>query len=220
MALNYKKAKILGVIFTLLITASVLILPASAQHNDYLPIQIDGSFEDWSDKPMTRLHYDWQIPYYHAGSLFRDEEYVYLYIKMAEQGYMDFNGYNYLFKVDGVDHYVVVVPQNGAKKTEGLNSYVVRSQNNYTLIDGAVAAVMVTKGESDVCELRIPLSYFSQNPDAIGSISFYSSNLGPQTITAVGTPTLPYLVAGLGLVLAAAGIYRRKKKASQDKAYT
>jgi uncharacterized protein (TIGR04145 family) len=96
--------------------------------------------------------------------------------------------------------------------TNGINEFEIRRQNGYKLIDDAPAYVTRTAGQPDECELRIPLNFFDPHPERVTSISFTCSNLGSQTVTYVGTSTTPYIIAGAGLVLAAAGIFAFTKK--------
>jgi uncharacterized protein (TIGR04145 family) len=60
--------------------------------------------------------------------------------------------------------------------------------------------------------MQIPLSFFPKKPDMIETITFYSPNLGPQVLTATGTPTLPFIIAGSGVVVASLGYFILKRK--------
>ena len=180
---------------------------------DYVGITIDGNYDDWADKPHTQIQYSWDIGNnYHLGALFRDAEYVYLHIKMSPTGYTQFNGYNYRFTTDGEVNYVLAVPPDGTSISEGNTPLVIRRQNGYKIIDGASGFVTRRAGQPDEWELSIPLSFFDKNHyDRIRTIAFYCSNLGPQELIATGTPTLPFVIAGAGLVFATAG-YKLAKR--------
>lgn len=192
---------------------SQTVLFAEDDQSDYVGISIDGSYDDWNDKPHTKIQYPWDdANYYHQGALFRDEQYVYLHVRMSERSYTQFNGYNYCFTADGKETYVAVVPPEGEQIGEGNNTVVVRAQNGYSLIDGAEGVVTRKQGEPDEWELRIPLSFLSDQPELIKEITFHSSNLGPQNIIATGTPTLPFLVAGTGAAIAVGGFLHSKRK--------
>lgn len=187
---------------------------AEASVSDYVGITIDGNYDDWADKPHTHIQYPWDSGNnYHLGALFRDAEYVYLHIRMSPNGYSQFNGYNYRFTTDGKEHYVLAVPPDGTSISEGNTSLVIRRQNGYTIINGASGVVTRTAGQPDEWELRIPLSFFDKNHyDQIRTITFYCSNIGPQELIATGTPTLPFVIAGTGLILATAGYRLAKRK--------
>lgn len=208
------RAKFIGCIFAIsvLLFTSIPVY-ATGGVSDYVGITIDGNYDDWEDKPHTRLQWD-TGDNYHLGALFRDADYVYLHIRMSPSGYSEFNGWNYLFTVDGKAEYVAAVVTSGSI-VEGNNVLEIRRQNGYKIIPGANGIVTRLTGEPDEWELRIPLSYFDPHPDRIRTITFSCSNLGPQVLTATGTPTWPYLVAGTGIVIAFAGYMLSKRKRSR-----
>lgn len=182
--------------------------------SDYVEIEIDGSYDDWEDKPHTQIKYPWESPgFFHLGSLFRDEEYVYLHIKMSEQNYTHFNTYTYNFTIDGKQVPLVISLKN-KKIVEGNNEIEVRTQSGHEIIDGSGGFVTRTSGKPDEWEVKIPLSFFSDQPDLIKEITVNSPNLGPQEIISTGTPTLAFLVAGTGFIVAAGSLFyinKRKK---------
>ena len=138
---------------------------------------------------------------------------------MSDRSYTTFNGYNYCFTVDGIQTFVAVVPPEGEDyNADGDTPLVVRAQNGYTLINDAAGVLTRHPGKSDEWEIRIPLSFFTPDPDSVSTITFYCSNLGPQSLIATGTPTMPFVLAGAGLVIAAGGYaaYRRKNKKKAD----
>ena len=194
--------------------------PAAAAGDNYVGISIDGTYDDWNDKPHSKIHYAWDADnYFHLGALFRDENYVYLHVKMSDRSYTTFNGYNYCFTVDGIQTFVAVVPPEGEDyNADGDTPLVVRAQNGYTLINDAAGVLTRHPGKSDEWEIRIPLSFFTPDPDSVSTITFYCSNLGPQSLIATGTPTMPFVLAGAGLVIAAGryAAYRRKNKKKAD----
>ena len=193
---------------------------APAAGDNCVGISIDGTYDDWNDKPHSKIHYAWDADnYFHLGALFRDENYVYLHVKMSDRSYTTFNGYNYCFTVDGIQTFVAVVPPEGeGYNTDGDTPLVVRAQNGYTLINDAAGVLTRHPGKSDEWEIRIPLSFFTPDPDSVSTIPFYCSNLGPQSLIATGTPTMPFVLAGAGLVIAAGGYaaYRRKNRKKAD----
>lgn len=183
--------------------------------SSYVPITIDGNYEDWADKPHSQMSYSWDTNNnYHSGAIFRDETYVYLHIRMSPTGYTQFNGNNYHFMADDKELYVQVETINNANIVNGNNQLVVRRQNGYQIIDDATGYLTHNSGQPDEWEIRIPLEAFPGAVKNIRTITFECSNLGEQVLSAKGTPTLPYLIAGGGLVIAVAGyqINRRKRK--------
>jgi uncharacterized protein (TIGR04145 family) len=187
-----------------------VVYAASSSSSDYVGITIDGNYSDWSDKPSTAIYYSAGMV--HHGSLFRDANYVYLHILMSANGYSSFNGSNYCFSVDGKDTYVAVLPSNGQNIIYGNTPLEVRLQNGYTLVNNAAGVLTHKIGLPDEWEIKIPLSLFSSNPGNISTISFTCSNLGSQALIATGTSTLPFVIACVGMVFAAAGIKLSKRK--------
>jgi uncharacterized protein (TIGR04145 family) len=192
------------------------VINAGEAASSYVPISIDGNFEDWADKPHSQLSYSWDTNNnYHSGALFRDETYIYLHIRMSPNSYTQFNGNNYIFNVDNMpDFGVQVETVNYSAIVEGENQLVIRRQSGYKIIDSATGYLTRTTGQPDEWELRIPLETFQGTVKNIRTITFRCSNLGEQTLIATGTPTLPYLIVAGGLVIAVAGyqISRRKRK--------
>lgn len=189
-----------------------VILLSDAKASDYVEIVIDGYFSDWSDKPMSSIYYDSGTS--HIGSLYRDENYVYLYIQMSWPNYPGFNGYNYIFTLDGKTYTFDVVPVSGSIDI-GLNAMKVMRVNGYQQVGGANGYVSHSDDRGDRMEMRIPLDYFYKQPDKLVTITFHSPNLGTQVLTATGTPTMPILIAGSGLVLAGTALFVRKRKRTQ-----
>ena len=179
---------------------------------DYMPITIDGNYDDWNGKPFSKIQYPWDNGNrFHMGCLFRDDTYVYLAVIMSDLSYTQFNGYNYRFTVDGIESYVVVVTPDGSNVGNGNTDVIVRNQNGYGIIPNAMGMVTREANKGDKWELKIPLSFFSSNPDTIREIKFHSSNLGPQELIATGTDTAPYVIVGIGLAMASFGFVASKK---------
>lgn len=191
--------------------------------SDEVKPNIDGYFDDWEDKPHSDINYSWDTNNInHKASMHRDDEYIYLHIKMSENSYSGFVGSNYIFIVDGISIPVIITDENGSNEFQsGLNQLVVRDQNGYTLIDGSGGIMLRQDGSfSDEAEIRIPLSFFSDNPNTIKDIEFNSPNLGGQSIINTGTSTNPFLIvciAFLIVIFSLAIIRRISFKYSDDK---
>lgn len=183
---------------------------AAGSATDYVGITIDGNYDDWEDKPHTQIQWG-PGDDYHLGALFRDADYVYLHIRMSPSGHSQFNGKGFQFTVDSKSEFVSAVVTSGWI-VDGNNVLEIRRQNGYKLITGANGFVTRLADEPDEWELRIPLSNFSAHPENIRTITFSCLNLGPQVITATGTPTWPYLVAGTCVAIAFAGYMLSKRK--------
>lgn len=181
-------------------------------------IKIDGHFADWEDKATLPFPIYYDTSTQHGGILYRDADYVYLYIQMADTGYTEFNGYEYKFAVDGTTYTFAIVPNSGSLKEGKTNMKVTSGGTQVNKADAIVwrssdnffptAAYPV----GDQMEMCIPLTYFSSTPESIVTISFSSPVLGPQSLTATGTPTMPFVLAGTGLLIAALGYFYLKRK--------
>lgn len=192
----------------------------SAETGDYVSINIDGSFDDWYDKPKTEIAYDWdkEQNLQHDGSVFVDDENIYIYVKMSDNSYTGFNGHNWNVTVNGVKSSIVVVPPDDiTTNPDGITDLVVRDQNGYGIISGSAGDLVKIPGVGDTAEIKIPKSFFTDNPDEIQSVEFYSPNLGPQKVTSVSSPTGAVLIALSGLLIACYGYYRKKDKAGSLK---
>lgn len=192
----------------------------AASDTNAVGITIDGSFTDWEDKAALPFPIYYDVSTQHGGILYRDADYVYLYIQMAPTGYTQFQGYGYTFTVDGKSTTFDVVPVSGSIGNGNTTMKVIRV-NGYKVVDGASGVVHRSTSNyfptadypvGDQMELRIPLTFFPGQPDNIVTIKFNSSNLGPQTLTATGTPTLPFVLAATGLLVAAFGYFFLKRK--------
>lgn len=179
-----------------------------ATGTSYTSIVIDGSFSDWSDKPSSPIYYN--SAQAHTAALTKDEVNVYLRIKMADAGYA-FVGSQYLFLVDGKGYTFDIIPASGSLE-DGLNTmYVVRS-NGYKVVSEASAILSRQSGQPDELEMMIPLDFFYRNPSMLQTITFSSTNLGSQSITATGVSTAPIFFIASGLVAIGAGYIIRRKK--------
>lgn len=188
---------------------------AAGSVTDIVGIDINGEYSDWDGKPYTQIQ---KFPgeNYYLGTLFRDAVNVYLHIRVVSpNGILQFNGWGYEFTVDGTSTIVAAVVTSGqiADGNNVLEIQEIRGQNGYRKpISGAEGFLAHLTGEPDEWELSIPLEYFSNSPELISTITFNCWFLGPQVLTATGTPTWPYLVAGTGVAIAFAGYMLSKRK--------
>mgnify|MGYP000903560432 CR=1 FL=1 len=78
--------KILRILIAFLIIV-IIPFPVFAVNEDYIPIQIDGYYDDWEDKPHTEVYPGKNPPANKINyvSLFRDEDYVYIHVIFAKK---------------------------------------------------------------------------------------------------------------------------------------
>lgn len=225
------KAKLI-ISFCVIITVLVSSFPVLAAEGDgvifinaaaetsAVGISIDGNFTDWEDKAELPFPIFYDSGNQRGGILYRDADYVYLYIQMAANGYDQFNGYNYIFTVDGKAYAFTVVPVSGSIGDGNTTMKIIREEG-YKVVDGASGVVHRSATNyfptadypvGDQMEMRIPLTFFFRQPETLVTIKFNSPNLGTQTLTATGTPTLPYVLAATGLLVASFGYFLLRRK--------
>lgn len=244
-----KKTLFAGIIAVFLAVA-LPVIPVYAESNPldssgkYSSVQIDGNFDDWTDKPFT-WEYNWNnLPISGEGgyttnsrhkiSLFRDGDYVYLHIIMAKNWYNSLVGDDYEFTCDGVKTQFRITTSNGASINAGsfgAGVHAVQVRYGDGAVSGRVAensAGMLKRqsgGINDELEIKIPVEDFhiekpQINADTIKEISFFTPNLMMygDRITAVGTSTLPFLNVALCVtsvgVISGAAAYKKRKKKS------
>lgn len=192
----------------------------AAEASSVVGITIDGNFTDWEDKAELPFPIYYDTGTQRGGILYRDADYVYLYIQTAPTGYDGFNGYNYIFTVDGKPYAFSVVPVSGSIGNGNTTMKIIREEG-YKVVDGASGIVHRSTTNyfpttdypvGDQMEMRIPLKYFFRQPETLVTIKFNSPNLGTQILTATGTPTMPFVLAAVGLLVASAGYFLLKRK--------
>jgi len=204
-----------SIVLTVLILA-VLQVNVKAYGETYVSnaITIDGYYDDWKDKPHTDVKWEWDSKSAHKVSLFRDNKNVYLHVKMSEQYYKEFNGYNYNFRSDGKEVSFAVVYDNGDinKLGDGIYKLTVRAQNGYYPV--STGYLTRKSGESDNAEIIVPISAFGNgnDPESVKTIEFYTPNLGPQHVICTGTSSGAYIAIALGFLIACAGYIKFNKK--------
>ena len=172
-------------------------------------ISIDGYFDDWEDKPKTAV--GWSQSMTHHISLYRDENYIYLYVNLAKD--FQFTGAAYCVNYDGKNTYFDV-RCDGTIPNDGIGSLTIRTQNNWKYVPNSQGYIRREPGQSDLAEVVIPIYEFDRNvkPDEVQSISFSTPNYGPQYVSCSGTSTAPFVSSGIGLAIACTGFVALKKK--------
>lgn len=185
-------------IIKILLMFSLVIIsyPMICHANAFGPIIMDGYYDDWDDKPHAEVYYG-NKPYVmviHQVCLFRDDENVYIHIKMSEKGYSHIHNMNLRIKtnVSEVFYQVHLEPIRGKnKRTERTGVLTVRLLKNWNQIVGE-GYYTRGEGESDSAELYIPLSSLSEDPYSIKDIALNIPDLGKQQIMSIGISTGPY----------------------------
>lgn len=201
--------KILKIFFCVFITA-IILLPVSVSAAA-TPISLDGYFDDWNDKPIIYLRYGSIVPEQaHQVKEITDDNYLYMYIKMATKGGQRLQNYVVECHFNGssnVDKHLQIVPDtpkvgritvydmDGGYKAVSQDGYVVRGSNS----DGKT---------SDEAEFKIPLTEFKKE-GAVGieNVSLKIPDLGEKYITFEIGSTGPYLGIALCSVIAIAATF-------------
>jgi len=207
-------ARTIALLFLLMLTA-----PSPCYAVDYGAIQIDGYYDDWEDKPHTKVyhgnpHDDLKV---YLVSLFRDETTVYVHIKMSEENDSNFHNIHLELHTNlGTETYSVILdsPHEIKKPEGGTFGLKVYEQNGRDMVGSGYYTR--TKGEADDAELFIPLSTISDQPTGITEISMRIIELGKQQIICVGANTGPYIGIAICTTIAFGSsgyyYYRRKKE--------
>lgn len=187
-----------------------------------LGITIDGSFDDWTDKPKTQISSPGDDFNIKEGSLLADTTNIYFFLNMSESGtgYIDLQPAGYKLIIGGKVYYLTfsnVINDNSTTSKEiDVTAWCETDGKNYSLPNAKIIEVRkpVGSGHSDMVEFSIPYGDLGLDSTIVNEISVEISNpnLGTQVITTTGGSTGPYVIAGVGLVMAIGTLYFVKHK--------
>lgn len=236
-----KKRKIaLAVVCMLLVMFMTIPVRAFAADNDDVPLQttgtavtgisIDGYYDDWEDKPMSMLTWNSNNgTAHHDVSLLKDEEYIYIYLRMHPSYQSPIPIYAINLSINGQTCQMFLGHMNSQNTTDW-GRYVDLSHNGrYTDLHPFTyypnnslgnAAVTVSKGSiNDRFEIRVSIKDLEKvmglKAGTINSgsqIKLNMPNVGGGTVELMGTST--GTVIGILLcvgVVVGVRLYRRKK---------
>lgn len=203
-------------------------------------IQIDGYFDDWADK-MHYLVINWNMPQDQRTvnncrqfSALYDDDTIYFHVVMRKDGneefqsneyHMEANGKEVIFVLRDKDNKNVTFP-NGDRtnRTQEIGVYYRQGQaagfTDLTPIENAKAYLVVKDGQPDEVEFSIPVSAFETvHGSPVGEfteLTVWNPNLmDNQKLTIAGTSTAPWIIAGVGAVIAVGGVVVYNKKKTQ-----
>ncbi|AVI94627.1 conserved exported protein of unknown function [Oenococcus oeni] len=218
------------------------LLPIVVVHADSISsgsgIVIDGKFDDWSGKPMTDFYEEGtngNVTY--KLSMLSDDQYLYLYVNMipygGHQSGLQTAGYVITIGNKKYDISFLNVPGNLSAGQTASFSAGVWDETSYTYKTNGVGYVnaysetfptdtsLYRKGTytNSVAEVKIPITDFNLSTISGQSITLANSNLGYQHITIEGASTGPYIIVGIGFLLALFGFFgiTYKKKNNHEK---
>lgn len=205
-------------------------------------IRIDGFFDDWADK-MHYLVINWDMPQNQRTenncrqfSALYDDENIYFHVVMRKDGneefqsneyHMEANGKEVIFVLRDKDDRKITFP-NGDRtsRTQEAGVYYRQGQAagfpDLTPIENSKAYLVVKDGKPDEVEFSVPVSAFEtvygKPVGEFTELTVWNPNLMEnQKLTIAGTSTAPWIIAGIGAVIAVGGfiVYHRKKKKAQ-----
>ncbi|ATO45430.1 hypothetical protein C5L30_001906 [Companilactobacillus farciminis] len=206
------------IIFTLMILFGVGMslepTVVSAATDDF-NIKIDGKFSDWDDKPKHDVYYDFG-PVKEA-SLLADDKYIYYYVSTSKshKDNLGFQTVDYQLKIGNRLHVIYIKNAWDIKPNQNTKVLLQDNSNGDRNLVNSPAIVHRFVGpgyDYAVMECRIPYEELDAASMAGQDISMKTPQLGMQIITAVGGSTGPYVLAGVGVVIAAFGIFKYRKR--------
>lgn len=210
--------KLYGVLLLLIGFLTFNTTTVQAEADNQYGIKIDGEFDDWADKKPVDISWG-QYEIVHQAALLVDNENIYYYVTMSKSGKDNYpmkladyeltvgNRTSVIYFHDGEN-----IPANGTKAVKPIDT---SHGDKYLSHSQAIVHRYVNNGvEYAKMECKIPFSDLGVAPMESQSVSMYTPILGRERITAVGGSTKPYLIVGLGLIIAILGLfkfYRHKK---------
>ena len=187
-------------------------------------ITIDGKFDDWKNQPVEKWTTD-QFTYHDVGFV-ADDQYVYVYVSMAPKnpgnykvmqpsGYqISINNHTYDLTLHLNDKLWSLQPGEGGRFSADVWN---RTKNRDTSLNNAGYLLREKEADgrgNDVMEVAIPISTFGDDLNQSSTFTLKNPNLGQKEITTSGASTGPFILAGIGALLAAGGLvlYRRREK--------
>ncbi|KRK99087.1 Firmicu-CTERM sorting domain-containing protein [Companilactobacillus futsaii] len=206
------------IIFTLMILFGVGMsfepTVVSAATDDF-NIKIDGKFSDWDDKPKHDVYYDFG-PVKEA-SLLADDKYIYYYVSTSKshKDTLGFQTIDYQLKIGNRQHVIYVKNAWDIKPNKNTKVLLQDTSNGDRNLVNSSAIVHRFVGpgyDYAIMECRIPYEELDVAPMAGQEISMKTPQLGTQVIMAAGGSTGPYVLAGVGISIAAFGIFKYRKR--------
>ncbi|MFD1454493.1 Firmicu-CTERM sorting domain-containing protein [Levilactobacillus lanxiensis] len=177
--------------------------------NDNLNIKIDGKFADWKNVTLTE-------GYNGYTAMVTDGDKVYVYVKMKYGMVPGYGDYNFEFNGKKIFVFSKDIPYNPV--SHGSATKVTFRAGNYnedtsdssygTVGDGYVSSD--SEGHS-IAEFQIDVSKLKLSSMTGQTITMYNPNIGKEKVTVAGGSTGPYVIAGIGVLIAGFGYWRLRK---------
>jgi len=177
--------------------------------NDNLNIKIDGKFADWKNVTLTE-------GYNGYTAMVTDGDKVYVYVKMKYGMVPGYGDYNFDFNGKKIFVFSKDIPYNPV--SHGSATKVTFRAGNYnedtsdssygTVGDGYVSSD--SEGHN-IAEFQIDVSKLKLSSMTGQTITMYNPNIGDKKVTVAGGSTGPYVIAGIGVLIAGFGYWRLRK---------
>lgn len=209
---------------------------SGSNYTSHPDIVIDGAFDDWAGVTKTKIRESGDDFNVKEGAMLQYDGDLYIYINMSPNlgtGYAALQPSGYDLTIGGVKYNLTVENADGSTYQALTTANQTRSitmgiYNNSTGkwdqtpsgVSGRVTRVVTaTGGQSDVFEIKLPLTDFDASNQTGQTITLQNKNLGDETMTVTGGSTGPVLLAASGFIIALFGVWqwsRNKRRQNAD----
>jgi len=140
-----------------------------------------------------------------------DGDYVYIYVKMKYgqvPGYGDYN-----FDIGGKKVYVWSdnIPSSQSDGDVKAVTFTGGDYNEGHQYGTVGTGYVAQDGSHSIAEFKVDLSKFKISNMTGQTITMYNPNIGNEKVTVAGGSTGPYIISGIGVVIAGLGYWRFRK---------
>jgi len=187
--------------------------------NDNLNIKIDGKFADWKNVTLTGTDYSNGLT-----AMVSDGNYVYVYVKMRYGTVPGYGDYNFDFNGKKIYVWTDEMPSSPVSSDNPKAVNFTAGEYNEGHQYGTVGNGYVSSNSkgNNIAEFRIDVSKLKLSSMTGQTITMYNPNITNEKVTVAGGSTGPYVIAGIGVLIAGFGYWRLiksgKLKRRQDDA--
>ncbi|WP_125763738.1 Firmicu-CTERM sorting domain-containing protein [Levilactobacillus mulengensis] len=174
--------------------------------NDNLNIKIDGKFADWKNVTLTE-------GYNGYTAMVTDGDKVYVYVKMKYGTVPGYGDYNFDFNGKKIYVWTDEIPSSpvssDSPKAVNFTAGDYNEGHQYgTVGNGYISSD--SEGHS-IAEFQIDVSKLKLSSMTGQTITMVNPNIGNEKVTVAGGSTGPYVIAGIGVLIAGFGYWRLRK---------
>ncbi|WP_125580033.1 Firmicu-CTERM sorting domain-containing protein [Levilactobacillus cerevisiae] len=177
--------------------------------NDNLNIKIDGKYEDWKNVTLTE-------GYGGYTAMVSDGDKVYVFAKM-KYGQVPKVGYKFEFNGKQIWAWATDIPDTIVKNGEAteVNFYAGNTEQDYNAnADYGKVGVGYVSSDSEghsIIEFEIDTGKLKLSSMTGQTITMNNASIGNEKVTVAGGSTGPYVIAGIGVLIAGFGYWRLRK---------